>query len=111
VPLTIASIGQAADQRSKDDSQEPKLLFTEHLWNEAQVNSDACALDAMIGSQFVNTGYDGEVSDKSKFLADVKGPQFKPDTLTIQDVKVSMYTESAVGVGIYHTKGIYQGKP
>jgi len=47
----------------------------------------------------------------SKFLADVKDPQFKPDTLTIQDVKASMYTESAVGVCIYHTKGIYQGKP
>jgi ketosteroid isomerase-like protein len=111
VLLTIASIGQAAAQRSKDNSQETKLLVMEHLWNEAQVNRDARALDSMIGSQFVNTEYDGEVSDKSKFLADVKDPQFKPDSVTIQDVKVSMYADSAVVVGIYHTKGIYQGKP
>jgi ketosteroid isomerase-like protein len=111
VLLTIASIGQAAAQRSKDNSQETKLLVMEHLWNEAQVNRDARALDSMIGSQFVNTEYDGEVSDKSKFLADVKDPQFKPDSVTIQDVKVSMYADSAVVVGIYHTKGIYHGKP
>jgi hypothetical protein len=65
----------------------------------------------MIGSQFVDTEYDGEVSDKSKFLADVKDPQFKPDSVTIQDVKVSMYADSAVVVGIYHTKGITRAGP
>lgn len=83
----------------------------EHLWNEAQVNRDARALDGMIGSAFVNTEWDGEVSDKSQFLADIKDPQFKPTSLTIQDVKVSMYADSAVVVGIYRTKGTYQGKP
>ena len=83
----------------------------EHLWNEAQVNRDARALDSMIGTEFINTEYDGEVSDKSKFLADIKDPQFKPSTLTIQDLKVSMYADSAVVAGIYHTKGTYEGKP
>jgi len=82
----------------------------EHLWNEAQVNRDARALDVMIGTAFVNTEYDGEVSDKSKFLADIKDPQFKLTSLTIQDLKVSMYADSAVVVGIYRTKGSYQGK-
>jgi|SRR5271165_2057920 len=109
--LALASLGQAAAQKAKDDSQETKLLIMEHLWNEAQVNRDARVLDAMIGKEFVNTEYDGEVSDKSKFLADIKDPQFKPTSLTIQDLKVSMYTDSAVVVGIYHTKGTYEGKP
>jgi ketosteroid isomerase-like protein len=104
-------MGQATAQKSKDNSQEAKLLVMEHLWNEAQVSRDARALDAMLGSEFVNTEYDGEVSDKAKFLADIKDPQFKPSTLTIQDLKVSMYADSAVVVGVYHTKGLYQGKP
>src|SRR6202050_5897331 len=94
VLLTIASIGQAAAQRSKDDSQQNKLLVMEHLWNEAQVSRDARALDSMIGSQFVNTEYDGEVSDKSKFLADVRDPQLKPDSFTISDVRASMCAAS-----------------
>ena len=108
--LALAGLGQATAQKVKDDSQQTKLLVMEHLWNEAQVNRDARALDAMIGSEFVNTEYDGEVSDKAKFLADIKDPQFNLASLNIQDLKVSMYTDSAVVVGIYHTKGTYQGK-
>ncbi|HZW95339.1 MAG TPA: nuclear transport factor 2 family protein [Candidatus Eremiobacteraceae bacterium] len=109
--LAIALSGVAAAQRARDDSQQTKLLVMEHLWNEAQVNRDSRALDGMIGANFVNTEYDGEVSDKTKFLADIKDPQFNLDSLTIQDLKVSMYADSAVVVGIYHTKGTYQGKP
>jgi len=109
--LALGSVAPAAAQKSKDDSQQTKLLIMEHLWNEAQVNQDARVLDAMLGSEFVNTEYDGEVSDRAKFLADIKDPQFKPATLTIQDVKVSMYADSAVVVGIYHNKGTYQAKP
>ncbi len=109
--LAVFSLGPATAQKSKDDSQETKLLVMEHLWNEAQVNRDARALDGLIGSAFVNTEYDGEVSDKAKFLADIKDPQFKPTTLTIQDLKVTMYSDSAIVVGIYHTKGTYEGKP
>jgi ketosteroid isomerase-like protein len=109
--LALAALGQAAAQKSRDDSQETKLLIMEHLWNEAQVNRDARALDAMLGGEFVNTEYDGEVSDKAKFLADIKDPHLNLSALTIQDLKVSMYADSAVVVGIYHTKGTYQGKP
>jgi ketosteroid isomerase-like protein len=108
--LGAAALGQATAQISKDDSQPNKLIFMEHLWNEAQVNRDARALDAMLGANFVNTEYDGEVSDRAKFLADIKDPQFNLTSLTIQDTKVSMYGDSAVVVGIYRTKGTYQGK-
>jgi hypothetical protein len=109
--LAFAAIGQTAAQKTKDDSQETKLLVMEHLWNEAQVNRDSRALDGMIGATFVNTEYDGEVSDKAKFLADIKDPHFNLTNLTIQDLKVSMYADSAVVVGTYKTKGLYQGKP
>jgi ketosteroid isomerase-like protein len=109
--LSIVGLAPAAAQKVKDDSQQTKLLVMEHLWNEAQVNRDARALNAMLGPEFVNTEYDGEVSDKAKFLADIKDPHFNLSSLTIQDLKVSMYGDSAVVVGIYHTKGTYQSKP
>jgi hypothetical protein len=109
--LALATVAQTSAQKSKDDSQQTKLLVMEHLWNEAQVNRDARALDAMLASEFVNTEYDGEVSDKTKFLADIKDPQFNLSSLTIQDLKVSMYADSAVVIGIYHTRGTYQSKP
>ncbi|HTU40980.1 MAG TPA: nuclear transport factor 2 family protein [Candidatus Aquilonibacter sp.] len=107
--LGFPALGQAG-QAPKDNSQPTKLVLMEHLWNEAQVNRDARSLDAMIGANFVNTEYDGAVSDRAKFLADIKDPQFNLTTLTIQDPKVSMYGDAAVVVGTYRTKGTYAGK-
>ena len=107
--LGLVSMAAVA-QKAKDDSQPAKLLVMEHLWNEAQVNHDARALDAMLGPSFINTEYDGEVSDKAKFLVDIKDPHFNLTSLTIQDLKVSMYADSAVVAGAYRTKGTYEGK-
>ena len=104
-------MGQATVHKVKEDSQETKLLIMERLWNEAQVNRDPRTLDAMIGTDFIDTEYDGEVSDKAKFLSDIRDPHFKLETMTLQDLKVSMYGDAGVVVGIYHTKGTYQGKP
>ena len=92
-------------------SREQQLIALEHLWNEAQVSRDSSALANMIGDKFVNTEWDGQVSERGKFLADIADPQFKPSMLNIQDVKVIQYKDAAVVAGIYHTKGTYQGKP
>jgi ketosteroid isomerase-like protein len=106
--VIFASLGLYAQQA---DPRENKLLVLERLWNEAQVNRDAAALDALIASRFVNTEYDGDVSDKQKFLADVKDPLYKPSLATIQDVKMNFFGDTAVITGIYHTQGTYQGRP
>jgi len=106
--LFLTSIAVTAQQA---DPREGKLLILERMWNEAQVNRDSAALDALVGERFVNTEYDGEVSDKTKFLADIKDPLFRPSSVNIQDVKVTLYGDTAVIIGNYHTKGTYQGRP
>jgi ketosteroid isomerase-like protein len=107
--LSICTFAQTAGYGA--DPQESKLIVLEHLWNEAQVHRDSGALAELIGDRFVNTEYDGEVSNRAKFLADIKDPLFKPVMVTIQDVKVNMYQQAAVVAGVYHTKGSYKGKP
>jgi len=114
--LVICSLALAAGvlaQSASEDfhSRENQLIALEHLWNEAQVNRDANALAGMIGDKFVNTEWDGEVSERGKFLADIADPHFKVNALNIQDVKVILYNDAAVVAGIYHTKGTYQGRP
>jgi ketosteroid isomerase-like protein len=103
--LGSATMAQQADPRQS------KLLVLERLWNEAQVNRDSAALDALVSSRFVNTEWDGELSDKQRFLADIKDPQFKPTLTNIQDVKMNFFGDTAVVTGIYHTQGTYHGKP
>jgi len=105
--LALTPVAMAAQ---KADPRESKLLVLERLWNEAQVNRDAAALDALVSSRFTNTEWDGEVSDKHKFLADIKDPRFKPTLATIQDVRMNFFGDTAVVTGVYHTQGTYQSK-
>jgi len=105
--LSFLSFAQSDDTRAR----ERQLIALEHLWNEAQVNRDSRALAGMIGDRFVNTEWDGEVSERGRFLADIADPEFKVSLLSIQDVKVILYQDTAVVTGIYHTKGTHQGKP
>jgi ketosteroid isomerase-like protein len=115
VVLTIGSLllGFASATLFSQDSdpREGKLLVLERMWNEAQVNRDAAALEQLVSSRFVNTEYDGVVSDKQSFLADIRDPLFKPSIATIQDVKMNFFGDTAVVTGTYHTAGTYQGKP
>lgn len=101
----------AQDGTPESLAQENKLVVLERLWNDAQVHRDSRALEALIADRFINTEYDGEVSDREKFLADIKDPEFKPSNLNIHDVKVNLYRDTAVVIGIYQTKGTYSGKP
>jgi ketosteroid isomerase-like protein len=107
--LAVGSVAVSAQQAA--DPRETKLMVLERLWNEAQVHRDAAALDALVSNRFINTEYDGEVSDKRQFLADIKDPLFKPSLANIQDVKMNFFGETAVVTGIYHTQGTYQGRP
>jgi hypothetical protein len=108
VLLVFGALGQVLAQQP--DPRESKLVVLERLWNEAQVNRDSASLDALVAERFINTEYDGEVSDKTKFLSDIKDPLFKPTAANIQNVKVNLFGETAVITGIYRTKGTYQGK-
>ena len=107
--LAVAAITAARAQQT--DPRETRLLVLERMWNEAQVSRDSSALNALVSDRFIDTEYDGEVSDKAKFLADVRDPLFKPTSATVQGMKVNFFGDTAVVTGVYHNKGTYQGKP
>ena len=100
--LTVCAVAQTT---------ESKLVALERMWNQAQLVRDASAIASMIGDKFINTEYDGEVSDRGKFLADFADPKFQPSIMGIDDVKVQMYSTTAIVTGTYHTKGTYGAKP
>jgi ketosteroid isomerase-like protein len=102
-----AGVASAQDQQA----QTSKLVVLEHLWNEAQVHRDAGALADLVGERFIDTEFDGDVSDRKKFLLGISDPQFKPNAMTLQDVKVDLYQNAAIVTGTYRAKGSYNGKP
>src|SRR5882762_11359738 len=92
-------------------SERNNLIVLERMWNQAQVSRDSTAIAGMIGDKFVNTEYDGEVSNRGKFLADFADPKFAPSLMNIDGLEVEMYATTAVVTGNYHVKGLYASKP
>ena len=109
--LALALCAFAQGSRTGSSAEGAKLVALERMWNQAQLVRDAAAVAGMIGDKFVNTEYDGEVSDRGKFLADFADPKFQPSLMSIDDVKVEVYSSTAIVTGTYHTKGTYGSKP
>ena len=108
--LLFSACAFAQNRPPEAAAQEERLVVLERLWNDAQVHRDAHALQALIADRFINTEYDGEVSERDKFLADIKDPEFKPSMMNIRDVKVNVFRDTAIVTGIYHAKGTYATK-
>jgi hypothetical protein len=107
--LTLCAFAQTS--KTVSSTETAKLVALERMWNQAQVIRDPDAIASMIGDKFVNTEFDGEVSDRGKFLADFADPKFQPSAMSIDGVKVEMYATTAIVTGSYHTKGTYGAKP
>src|SRR5437879_11177441 len=80
-------------QNARDDirGQETKLMVLERLWNEAQVHRDASAIASMIADKFTDIEYDGEISDRGKFLSDIADPKFKRSEEHTSELQSPMY--------------------
>jgi len=106
----VAAIGfaQAAGDLA---AKKTTLIALERMWNQAQLDRDAKAIATMIGDRFVNTEFNGEVSNRSKFLTDFADPKFQPSVMSVQNLEVNFYGNTAIVTGDYHTKGIYAGRP
>ena len=104
----VYTLAQSSGSSTADSA---KLIALERMWNQAQVIRDSAAIASMIGDKFVNTEYDGEVSDRGKFLSDFADPKFQPSIMSVDDLKVAFYSTAAVVTGSYHAKGTYGSKP
>ena len=75
-----------------------------------QVHRDLHALEAPIADRLVDPNATARSASATKFLADIKGPEFRPSAMNIRAVKVNVYRDTAVVTGAYHPKGTYGGK-
>jgi ketosteroid isomerase-like protein len=93
------------------DAEKSKLLALENAWNMAQVQHDSKALEGLVSERFVYTDDDGTVMNKAQFLTDNKDPEYNVTLVTNDKMEVIAYSNVAIVIGKYHTKGSYKGKP
>jgi ketosteroid isomerase-like protein len=103
----LPTIAKAGDL----EGDKAKLLALENGWNLAQLQRDSRALQALLSDRYVYTDYDGTVMNKGQFLTDNKDPEYKPTVVTNEEMQVITYSNVAIVIGKYHTKGTYRDKP
>jgi ketosteroid isomerase-like protein len=115
IGLTLICFSLVVALRSRSQSttseDEGRILALETAWNRAEQAKDAAALDQLLSPQLVSTDYDGSISDKQEFLANVKRAGLLPEQITNEQQTAHVFGDCAVVTGIYREKGVNKGKP
>jgi ketosteroid isomerase-like protein len=106
--LMLSAAGPVQCQGSA--AQKSKLIALEDAWNQAQLHRDGSALQGLVSDDYIYTDTDGSLSNKAKFISDIKDPAMQMTLLTNDNMEVFLYPGVAIVIGEYHAKGKYQGK-
>src|SRR5467141_1347375 len=109
--LLALSSWPVAQNISRAQGDDTKIIALENLWNQMQINHDADAMGSMLDSDFVLTDYDGSVMSKAQFLASIRD---KSNQLTVEvsdDMKLHRHGNTVVVTGATREKGTEKGKP
>lgn len=112
VLLGVCAVLGAARQATRPSGEEGRIIALESAWDQAEQNKDAAALANLLADNIVYVDYDGSISTKQQFLAEVKSPDVTGEQINNEGVTVHLYGNNvAVSTGIYRDKGMEKGKP
>ena len=86
-----------------------QILDLGRRWADAELQSDADALDALLADDFVAVGPRGFVLNRQQWLDRYRSGDLQHDAFSWQDVAVRDYGAAAVAVGIQAQQTSYQG--
>jgi uncharacterized protein (TIGR02246 family) len=112
VLLCACAVLGTAQQPAKSNGEEGRIIALESAWDQAEQNKDANALANLLAENLVYVDYDGSISTKQQFLANVKSADITGEQINNEGVTVRLYNNNvAVSTGIYRDKGFEKGKP
>jgi ketosteroid isomerase-like protein len=112
VLLCVCAVTGTARQTAKPSGEEGRIIALESAWDQAEQNKDTNALSSLLADNLVYVEYDGSLSNKQQFLANVRSADVTSEQINNEGVTVHLYNNNvAVSTGIYRDKGIEKGKP
>jgi ketosteroid isomerase-like protein len=113
VVATSLALGQMADMKEKakggEVGVEQALMQMERDWTEAGLKKDVATLDKILADDWVGQGITGAAT-KAEALADLKSGDSKQDSVTLGEMKVRVFGNTAVVTGSDNEKSSYKGK-
>ena len=109
--LLALSFLPLAQNSSKVEGDETKVIALENLWNQIQLNHDADAMGKMLDDDFVFTDYDGTVMSKGQFLESIRDKSYQLTVEASENMKLHRHGDTVVVTGATHEKGTFKGRP
>jgi ketosteroid isomerase-like protein len=89
---------------------EIQIKQLERAWNQAEAKHDVAAVKSIVGDTLSYIDFDGSIMTKSEYLEDVTKTSYQADHLYDEGLKVNVYDNAAVAVGVYRETGTSKGK-
>jgi ketosteroid isomerase-like protein len=79
-------------------------------WLQSQKTNNPDLVAPLLADKFIGTGVDGKLTDRAQLLANAKATKY--DSMEYEDVKVSVFGDTAIATGASKAKGTDElGKP
>jgi uncharacterized protein DUF4440 len=109
--IGLLSLGSAAWSKAQaTGGTEKAVAALEQQWLQSQKTNNPDLVEPLLADKFVNTGNDGKVTGKAETLATAKATKY--DSIEYEDVKVTVFGDTAIATGGSKAKGTdASGKP
>ena len=85
-----------AQEKKASNSVEDRVLKVELQWENALTQSDTAALEKIYDDSLVYTHSSGKVDTKSTYISAIKSGSTKYESMKRDDIKVTVYGQTAV---------------
>jgi len=102
--IAVLSLGGAALSQSQSTAGTEKAIAAlEQQWLESQRSNNSELVAPLLAEKFINTARDGKVTDRTATIANAKATKY--DTVAYDDVKVTVFGNTAIATGGFSGKG------
>jgi len=108
---TLAAAQNENGGRTRNSSVQQTIRKLDDERIQAQIHSDAAALDRLYADDFIGIGPSGTVRTKPQVIADFTSGTLKFQSITTDEVQLRVYGNTAVETGRSTMNGQDKGKP
>jgi ketosteroid isomerase-like protein len=105
----VAVLSVWAQKPSAKD--EAELIKIQNDWAAARVKRDVAFLEKLYAKEFSIIALDGNLVTREADIANFASGDLKPEIVRNDEMKVSVYGETAIVTGIEYVKGTYKTFP
>ena len=90
---------------------EAELIKIQNDWATARIKRDVPFLEKLYAKEFNIIALDGNLVTREADIANFASGDLKPEIVRDEEMKVSVYGDTAIVTGIEHLKGTYKNIP